>query len=147
MEDFEIKIMEEETIRIEEEFKKTVASNRNLKKEIAKNIYEEAVNAFGSDLQKVIAIEELSELIKALTKEIRMKSVYKTGTYPFILNIAEEIADVEIMLSQLKIIYREECTEYGSSTFEETISNYKEDKLSQLNFVIRDFRHENNQPI
>ena len=51
------------------------------------------INYYGKDHQKMKAIEELSELIKAICKND-------------VENIKEEIADVYIMLSQLRIIYR-----------------------------------------
>ena len=52
-----------------------------------------------SDRQLDLAIEEMSELIKALLKDRR----YETqGTK---LNVLEEIADVYNMLDQVKIIY------------------------------------------
>ena len=51
------------------------------------------INYYGKDHQKIKAIEELSELIKAICKDDKE-------------NIKEEIADVYIMLSQLRIIYR-----------------------------------------
>lgn len=50
---------------------------------------------YGIDNQINQTIEELSELIQALTK-------YKRGLYT-IDNISEEIADVEIMIKQIKL--------------------------------------------
>ena len=49
------------------------------------------------DKQIIIAIEELSELQKELCKSLRNN--YNYG------NIVEEIADVEIMLEQMKIYF------------------------------------------
>jgi len=63
-----------------------------------KQIFIRAIDVFGEKSQKVQTIEELSELIQAITKEIRQKP----GA---IENIYEEIGDVEIMLEQLKILY------------------------------------------
>lgn len=62
-----------------------------------KNLYKDAVNIFGADLQQIVAIEECSELQKELTKAIRGKGNFDS--------LAEEIADVEIMLEQIKLIY------------------------------------------
>lgn len=56
-----------------------------------------AVKQFGAISQTIVAIEELSELQKELTKELRL-----IGN---IDHLAEEVADVEIMLDQLRIIY------------------------------------------
>lgn len=61
--------------------------------EVLKN----AIKTFGTDMQLNIAIEELSELIKELCK-------YKRGEGKQ-LNIAEEIADVKIILKELEIIF------------------------------------------
>ena len=56
-----------------------------------------AVSFYGSEIQRVVAIEELSELQKELCKSLR------TGAdRP---HIAEEIADVQIMLEQMMILY------------------------------------------
>lgn len=60
--------------------------------------------------QKQKAIEELGELIVALAKD---SDLY---------NITEEIADVEIMLTQLKMIYDNE----------EEVENIKEYKIERL---------------
>ena len=57
-------------------------------------IYRHAIAAFGADMQECVAIEECAELIQAITHKHRCRTH----------NIAEEIADVEIMLAQLKII-------------------------------------------
>lgn len=61
------------------------------------NIYDKIIKKFGEEKQIVVAIEELSELQKALCKYLRNKEL----TY----NLLEEIADVTIMLEQLKIIF------------------------------------------
>ena len=53
-----------------------------------------AIHKFGDRAQEEMVIEECSELIQAISKKHRGKEH----------NIAEEIADVEIMLEQLKII-------------------------------------------
>jgi NTP pyrophosphatase (non-canonical NTP hydrolase) len=54
------------------------------------NIHQELLDKFGAEHQKLKCIEELSELIQAIAK----------GS-----NIAEEIADVNILLKQMKILY------------------------------------------
>lgn len=55
------------------------------------------IDHYGHDAQKVKAIEELSELIKELSKDLIGKGKLS--------NIAEEFADVKVMLGQLQIIY------------------------------------------
>ena len=60
-------------------------------------LYEEAIDVFGKDMQMVVAIEELSELQKELTKALRDKA-----RVSFII---EEMADVYIILEQLFLIF------------------------------------------
>lgn len=59
-----------------------------------------AIELFGKQAQEIVAMEELSELIQALSKNMRGADNRS--------NISEEIADVEIMLEQLKIIFNNE---------------------------------------
>lgn len=60
-------------------------------------ILREVVGFYGADMQLNICIEELSELIKELCKSKRGLGDYE--------NIAEEMADVRIIMEQLYIIY------------------------------------------
>ncbi|MGN1117754.1 MAG: hypothetical protein ACI4RU_04010 [Acutalibacteraceae bacterium] len=62
-----------------------------------KEIMKSAIDKYGPTLQIIVAIEELSELQKSLTKHLRGET-YES-------NISEEIADVDIMLQQLKMIF------------------------------------------
>lgn len=55
------------------------------------------IEKYGSDKQQDIAIEECSELIKAICK-------YKR-TLDHVEDIIDEIADVKVMLAQLEIIF------------------------------------------
>ncbi len=55
------------------------------------------------DMQLIVAIEELSELQKELTKALRNINNNKTINLE---NLVEEIADVEIMIEQIKMIFR-----------------------------------------
>lgn len=72
-----------------------------------KEIIEMAISAYGKDAQVLMAIEEMSELTKALCKERRVRDNDDPCTRQKILdNIAEEIADVQIMLNQLRMIFR-----------------------------------------
>jgi phosphoribosyl-ATP pyrophosphohydrolase len=75
---------------------------------------------FGAHCQKNKIIEELSELIIAVTKNDRK-------------NIVEEIADVEIMLLQLKIMF-------GIEKYE--IDNVKEIKIEKVLQFIRKVKYE-----
>jgi NTP pyrophosphatase (non-canonical NTP hydrolase) len=57
-------------------------------------IYIAAIRTYGETAQEQLASEECAELIQAINHKHRGRTC----------NIAEEIADVEIMLEQLKII-------------------------------------------
>ena len=57
----------------------------------------QAIDFYGPEMQLNVCIEELSELIKELCK-------YKRGQDNE-LNIAEEMADVKIILKELEIIF------------------------------------------
>ena len=68
-------------------------------------IYKAAVQKFGERAQILVAIEEMSELTKALLKYIRHED-FNQGDYDDIVeSIAEERADVSIMLNQLAVIF------------------------------------------
>ena len=58
-------------------------------------IHERLLAKFGEENQKLKTIEEAAELIQAIIK----------GT-----NVAEELADTQIMLDQMKILYPEWLT-------------------------------------
>ena len=62
-------------------------------------VLDEAVRVFGAKHQCMIAMEELAELIQAISKVNRERSEKHIG------NLAEEIADVSIMLEQLQIMF------------------------------------------
>lgn len=59
--------------------------------------YRHAIRHYGREEQTVVAIEEMAELTKELSKNYRGKENREA--------IAEEVADVEIMLEQLKRIF------------------------------------------
>ena len=56
-----------------------------------------ALGTYGSVLQIVVTMEEMSELQKELCKNLRGRGSIE--------HIAEEIADVEIMLEQMKMLF------------------------------------------
>lgn len=68
-----------------------------MKSEEENKIYLEAIEFFGETSQKIMVIEEMSELTKELCKELRERGNIE--------NIADEIADVEITIAQIKNIY------------------------------------------
>ncbi len=79
-----------------------------------KVLYTVAIAKFGEVPQMLMAIEEMAELTQAINKTLRK------GEY--IENLAEEMADVEIMLEQLKEIF-------GNS---EKVEEQKNIKLERL---------------
>jgi NTP pyrophosphatase (non-canonical NTP hydrolase) len=81
------------------------------------NLLNQAIEKFGATEQENLAIEECSELIQAISHKHRGREH----------NIAEEIADVEIMLDQLRII---------NDCFYE-VANIKEIKLERLEERLR----------
>ena len=62
-------------------------------------IFEQALKKWGEKNQLIVACEELAELIQSITKYLRQKD--KT-TVPY--NLAEETADVLIMIEQMIIM-------------------------------------------
>lgn len=71
-------------------------------------LYEAAVEKFGKKPQLLVAIEEMSELSKALLKYIRNLEFGHGDAEAILKNINEERADVAIMLSQLEVIFGED---------------------------------------
>jgi len=59
------------------------------------NIHQQVLTKFGEQKQKDMLIEEMAELMQALQKERRGLEH----------NISEEIADVQIMLDQIKLLH------------------------------------------
>ena len=59
-----------------------------------KELYDKLIEKFGITAQALMLAEELGELVKAINKRIRGKTV---GT----IEISEEIADVLIMIRQM----------------------------------------------
>lgn len=67
---------------------------------------QQCIDTYGKQPQVDMAIEEMSELTKALLKERRALNGNDTETLEqATMNIADEMADVIIMLTQLTMIY------------------------------------------
>lgn len=70
-----------------------------------------AITTYGADNQIDKAIEEMAELTKALLKLRHAKPKHKSPMEPayrdFWKNVVEEIADVQIMMAQMEIIFGE----------------------------------------
>ena len=69
-------------------------STENLKE---KNLYQKEVNLWGFESEEQMMIEEMAELTTALCHISRNRGSIEA--------VMEEIADVEIMLNQMKIIF------------------------------------------
>lgn len=87
---------------------------------MSKRLYLKAIAAWGKNAQVIMAIEEFSELIQAPCEDVNR--INKTN-----VNLYEEMADAEIMLEQLKIIYEKDI---------DLISGYKADKLKKLEALL-----------
>lgn len=69
-----------------------------------KAIVKAAVDTWGLNMQKIICMEECGELIHALAKSMRPSREDNLEMKVFDLrNIAEEIANVELCIAQMKI--------------------------------------------
>ncbi len=80
-------------------------------------ILKEAIRKYGDGQQMAMAMEECAELIQAINKHCR----YTTGETQE--RLAEEIADVQIMIEQLKMI----C-----NITDEHIQSYRNNKIKRL---------------
>lgn len=60
--------------------------------------YKQAIDLYGEKAQKLMAIEEMSELTKEICKDFREKLNRE--------NLIEEMADVLIMLDQMLLMYK-----------------------------------------
>lgn len=89
--------------------------NYLMKNEI--QIYKNAINKWGKETQINMVIEELAELISVLAKRNRKINGKNND------EICAEIADCQIMLNQLKIIYNSK-----------KINDFKYKKLERLLF-------------
>ena len=79
-------------------------------------IYGEAIHHYGNSKQCLVAIEEMSELIKELCKNDRGNENWT--------NVAEEIADVTIMIEQLRLIF--DCNDYVNEVMDFKLRRLKE---------------------
>lgn len=90
-----------------------------------KAIYDRAWRTFGKTEQMDVAIEEMAELTKEILKFRRAKTNIQRDER--LSNIADEIADVEIMMEQLK--YKLEM--------EQTVAIRKARKITRLDEYIK----------
>lgn len=89
--------------------------------EISKALSEIIIEHFGKDAQIVKAMEELSELILELAKMVNGQGD--------IAHIAEEMADVHVMMDQLQLIFDidiELLEEIATEKIQRTLKRIKE---------------------
>lgn len=68
-------------------------------------VLQAAISTYGTEAQIDMAIEEMSELTKALLKLRRAKRDTGSEHYKFRNNVIEETADVLVMAAQILMIY------------------------------------------
>lgn len=96
-----------------------------------KKILADAIATYGTYSQVDKAIEECSELIKALLK---LRYCEKDYEKPILRDaVDEEMADVEIMLTQLKMIFDNK----------ERVESQKAKKIERLEYRLRRAHEEN----
>jgi len=88
-------------------------------------LYERALRVWGKEPQMLQVIEEMSELIKEILKNVNRKK-------DNVSEIIEETADVEIMLEQLKCCYN----------IKEAVEDYKKEKIKKIECRLDSFEKE-----
>ena len=79
-------------------------------------LLERAITTYGAPAQMDMAVEEMAELTKAICK---VKRVSCTAEAKAVLeNVVEEMADVQIMLDQLRIIFHRSTEEVEEAKLE-----------------------------
>lgn len=89
-------------------------------------VLQECVDTYGAEAQVDMAVEEMSELTKALLKYRRKEAQGSKDLETARENILEEVADVIIMLTQLIMIYG------GRDLVQETIENKVDRQIKRL---------------
>ena len=88
-----------------------------------KDLYERNIQYHGIEQETTIAMEECSELIKAISKCKRYGCVDKYRD-----NLIEEIADVLIIINELQLIY---------DISNDDIENIKKYKIDRMDYRIK----------
>lgn len=83
-------------------------------------VYANALSTFGPNMQLVVALEEMAELQKEITKCLRGN--------PNPMHLAEEVADATIMLEQLRQIFN----------INEEVCDMMDKKIARLAFRVED---------
>ena len=85
-----------------------------------RNIFQDAVRTWGEEAQIKMLFEEIGELMQAVCKAGRVKNWEQR--MKVWSNIAEEIADVSIMLGQMALLF----------DVEDSVENQKREKIARL---------------
>lgn len=97
-----------------------------------KEVLNNAIEIYGKKPQIIKAVEELSELSQALCKYMN-RDCFRDNK--LVAHIIEEIADVEVMTTQLKMIF--DC--------KENVDKTKEFKINRLNNRLEELIKEREQ--
>ena len=115
-----------QNVSYKNEKRKLLWERKEMSSKSNKEIMQKAINTYGLENQMIKTIEELSELSQNLSKAlIRLNSKSNTtlsADLKSVNNIFEEMADVEIMIEQCKMMFK--C--------KEEVQNWKEKKISRL---------------
>lgn len=87
-------------------------------KEKQREICFKAVRTFGENAQCIKAMEECGEMVHALARKVLDQD-------PNFDNICEEVADVEILMEQMRVVFGDAF-----------IDKWKQNKLEKLNKVV-----------
>ncbi|WP_296880185.1 hypothetical protein [Thomasclavelia sp.] len=105
------------------------------------------IGFYGIDYQANLAMEECAELIQAVNKMLRVRKKAVTEQYlpekhgtkteicRCLDNLTEEIADVEIMIMQLKLMFNIDNEEYRkmiAKKAERVVRRYEEDRETEF---------------
>ena len=93
-------------------------------------LLDRAITTYGAPAQMDMAVEEMAELTKAICKVKRAQAGAEMGAA--VENVVEEIADVQIMLDQLRLIFARSTDEVEEDKLRRLlarINSWKESKL------------------
>ncbi len=115
-----------QNVSYKNEKRKLLWERKEMSSKSNKEIMQKAINTYGLENQMIKTIEELAELSQNLSKAlIRLNSKSDktlSADLKSVNNIFEEMADVEIMIEQCKMMFK--C--------KEEVQNWKEKKISRL---------------
>lgn len=92
------------------------------------DIFAMAYGRWGAESQKLMLVEEMSELTTEIMHHLRGRNS--------LMELADEIADVKIMLAQVEYILSEEAMDYAD--FQAIVQKKLDEKLVRLGKRVRD---------